>query len=587
MSKPSSQLTIANRLSVAFGTVVFILLAVGGVSLFTSVKLKEADRWNDHTHKVLGTATRMLEGMLNMETGARGFIIAGKEGFLEPWKAGRGGFDKAWAEAKELTADNAEQQKRLDGMKAREQEFESIVGTLLELRRSTDGVQISMDNIVQTFSLGQDKATMDGFRALHAEFSSAEQSLLLERQQRAEQLRAVNQAAVLVGAVLAVLAAVGMGMWITRSIMRQLGGEPSEAAEVARQIAAGNLAASVALRPGDNSSLMALMRDMQAALTNTVATVRSNAESVATASQEIAKGNADLSERTEQQAASLEETAATMNELGATVNNNADNARQATQLAQSASHVAQQGGSVVGEVVETMKGINESSRKIEEIISVIDGIAFQTNILALNAAVEAARAGEQGRGFAVVAGEVRSLAQRSADAAKDIKALITASVERVEQGSALVDKAGQTMDEVVASIKRVNDIVGEIASASVEQSSGVAQVGQTVTQMDQMTQQNSALVEQSAAAAQSLQSQAQALVQAVAVFKLSGHGSASAGAPAMLSWQPPARAASKPASTSAARTPAAKARSAPPPAPPAKSAAREPVLADNDEWTSF
>jgi len=231
----------------------------------------------------------------------------------------------------------------------------------------------------------------------------------------------------------------------------------------------------------------------------------------------------DLSARTESQASSLEETAASMEELGAQVNQNADNARQANQMAQNASSVASQGGEVVGQVVETMKGINESSRKIADIISVIDGIAFQTNILALNAAVEAARAGEQGRGFAVVASEVRSLAGRSAEAAREIKALIDASVGRVEHGSILVDKAGTTMAEVVQSIRRVTDIVGEISSASSEQAAGVAQVGEAVAQMDQVTQQNAALVEQMAASASSLKSQASDMVDAVAVFKLNAN----------------------------------------------------------------
>jgi methyl-accepting chemotaxis protein len=247
---------------------------------------------------------------------------------------------------------------------------------------------------------------------------------------------------------------------------------------------------------------------------------------VASASTQIAQGSHDLSARTEQQAGALEETSASMEELNSTVKANADNARQANQMAMSASTVAAQGGDVVADVVRTMQGINESSRRIADIIQVIDGIAFQTNILALNAAVEAARAGEQGRGFAVVASEVRSLAGRSAQAAKEIKELIHASVQRVEQGSALVDKAGTTMAEVVASIRRVTDIVGEISAASSEQSAGVSQVGEAITHMDQATQQNAALVEESAAAASSLQQQAAQLVHAVAVFKLSADASA-------------------------------------------------------------
>jgi methyl-accepting chemotaxis protein len=259
---------------------------------------------------------------------------------------------------------------------------------------------------------------------------------------------------------------------------------------------------------------------MQRALVEAVKHVRQGSDQVATASTEIAVANQDLSTRTEDQAGALQQTASTMDELGKTVQNNAENARQANTLAQSASAVAERGGEVVGEVVHTMKGINDSSRKISDIIGVIDGIAFQTNILALNAAVEAARAGEQGRGFAVVAGEVRSLAQRSAEAAKQIKVLISDSVERVEHGSALVDRAGRTMQEVVDAIRHVNAIVGGISDASAQQSAGVALVGNAITQMDRGTQQNAALVEQSAAAAECLKQQAQQLVQAVSVFKL-------------------------------------------------------------------
>jgi methyl-accepting chemotaxis protein-1 (serine sensor receptor) len=310
------------------------------------------------------------------------------------------------------------------------------------------------------------------------------------------------------------------GFTMVRSITRQLGGEPGEAAHLAQGVAAGDLSVAIRLGHGDTTSLMAQLKAMQDSLAGVVSNVRQNSESVATASAQIAQGNNDLSSRTEQQASALEETAASMEQLSSTVKQNADNARQASQLALGASNVAVRGGEVVGQVVSTMKDINTSSKRIADIIGVIDGIAFQTNILALNAAVEAARAGEQGRGFAVVATEVRSLAGRSADAAREIKALIAASVERVEQGTALVDQAGATMSEVVASIQRVTDIVGEISSASAEQSAGVAQVGEAIGQLDQTTQQNAALVEQSAAAAEGLKQQALQLVQAVAVFRL-------------------------------------------------------------------
>ena len=308
-----------------------------------------------------------------------------------------------------------------------------------------------------------------------------------------------------------------LGWLLARAITQPI----NEAVSVAEKVAAGDLSSRIEVTRNDETGrLLAALKLMNQSLVGIVSTVRNSSDSIATGSAQIASGNADLSQRTEEQASALEETAASMEQLGSTVKQNADNARQANQLAMSASTVAIQGGEVVDQVVETMKGINDSSKKIADIISVIDGIAFQTNILALNAAVEAARAGEQGRGFAVVASEVRSLAQRSAEAAKEIKSLITASVERVEQGTMLVDRAGVTMDEVVTSIKRVTDIMREISSASTEQSQGVSQVGEAVSQMDQVTQQNAALVEQSAAAADSLRQQAQQLVAAVAVFKL-------------------------------------------------------------------
>ncbi|MCZ8076314.1 MAG: methyl-accepting chemotaxis protein [Paucibacter sp.] len=293
------------------------------------------------------------------------------------------------------------------------------------------------------------------------------------------------------------------------------------ARQLTERVRDGDLAHPEADRERDEfSPLLAALDEMRQALTQLVGGVRGNAERVSGASSEIAQGNLDLSSRTEEQASALQQTAATMDVLSHTVRHNADNAQQAKQLSVNASMVAVQGGEVVGQVVSTMKDINESSRKISDIIAVIDGIAFQTNILALNAAVEAARAGEQGRGFAVVASEVRALAQRSAGAAKEIKTLISASVEQVEQGSDLVDQAGQTMGEIVGAIKRVADIVGEISAASQEQSRGVAQVNEAITQMDKTTQQNAALVEQSAAAAESLEGQANELVQAMAVFKL-------------------------------------------------------------------
>jgi methyl-accepting chemotaxis protein len=329
-------------------------------------------------------------------------------------------------------------------------------------------------------------------------------------------LRNTAAIAIVLGTFIAAL----FGFFLIRNIYRELGGEPEYAAHIVRSIAAGDLTMNVTLRQGDDRSLLAAMDTMQQNLTQTIGQIKHATQTINNASAAVASGSQDLSSRTEQQAGSLEETASSMEEMASTVKQNADNAREANQLAAAASETAQRGGAVVSQVVGTMDSINASARKIVDIIGVIDGIAFQTNILALNAAVEAARAGEQGRGFAVVAAEVRSLAQRSASAAKEIKALIDDSVGKVDAGAQLVDQAGTTMTDIMESVRRVTHIVGEIAAANQGQASGIDQISAAIGQIDHMTQQNAALVEETAAAAQLLQEQAGKLTQTVTVFKL-------------------------------------------------------------------
>ncbi len=364
---------------------------------------------------------------------------------------------------------------------------------------------------------GMDRAPSELLETLAVNIATLSATHLREAQAGGERAAKISIALMLAAALLGAVAV----MLTSRSIVRPI----REGVRVAQAVAAGDLSSHIEVtRRDETGELLAALKTMNSNLVGIVSTVRHSSDSIATGSAQIAGGNADLSQRTEEQASALQQTAASMEQLGTTVRQNADNASQANQLALNASGVAVKGGEVVGRVVATMKGINESSRQIAEIIGTIDSIAFQTNILALNAAVEAARAGEQGRGFAVVASEVRSLAQRSAEAAKDIKRLISISVERVEQGTALVDEAGTTMQSVVHAIRRVTDIVGEISSASGEQSQGVSQIGDAVNQMDQVTQQNAALVEESAAAAESLKRQAHQLAEAVAAFRLQPTG---------------------------------------------------------------
>jgi methyl-accepting chemotaxis protein len=394
---------------------------------------------------------------------------------------------------------------------------------------------------------------------------------------------------------IAVVMGAAAALVITRSLIKQLGGEPDYTAKIAGSIAHGDLSIVIDTKASDKGSLLVEMKEMRNSLVGIVQQVRRGTETIGTASREIAAGNIDLSSRTELQASSLEKTASAMEQLTSTVKQNADNAREANALAATASNVALKGGEVVSQVVGTMGEINTSASKIADIIGVIDGIAFQTNILALNAAVEAARAGEQGRGFAVVASEVRNLAQRSAAAAKEIKTLIGDSLDKVERGSKLVGQAGVTMDEVVSSVKRVTDIMSDIASASAEQSAGIAQVNTSIIEMDGMTQQNAALVEEAAAAAQSLQDQAAELARVVSIFKLEEGEQFQFDTPAPVAAAPVAtstavavvpRSVAKRTAPAVTKKPAASAKrdEAPAQPKPKKAAA---ATAGADEWEEF
>jgi methyl-accepting chemotaxis protein len=519
-------LTTAGKLGGAFATIILLTALLGGAAVFALHQVNaDAQRLSDRWLPALGHFAS-----------ARAFMLETRDFEIRHTKAEDESYMDEYEEKAKAALTSAQQSlDALDDMAAAQAmgpEGQALVAPLTKAWNSYRDVHakvLQLGRAGQTddardISEGAGKSNLDDAilaldKASRYAFEQAQ-----EAGRHADQLyqRAVLGVIVVFGITLA--AGVGLAVALSRNLLKQLGGEPTMVSQLLRSIAQGDLTQPVPVRAGDQNSVMACMHDMQQGLSMVVKTVREGSESVATASAEIASGNNDLSTRTEQQASALQQTAASMEQLGSTVTQNAESAHQANDLAQEASGVAQRGGAAVSEVVEVMKGINDSSRRIADITSVIDGIAFQTNILALNAAVEAARAGEQGRGFAVVAAEVRSLAQRSATAAKEIKTLISASVEQIQLGSQQVDRAGDTMQEVVQAIQRVSQIVHEISVASQEQSQGVHQVGEAIAQMDHGTQQNAALVEQSAAAAESLRHQSNALVQAVAVFRLNDSG---------------------------------------------------------------
>jgi len=515
-------LTIRAKLTLAFGILAALVAVVAALAL---KDLGDANaRFVHHVDGVSARAT--VASHLRIAVDRR--AIAARNLVLVSTPA-----DLA-AEDEEVKAAHAEVQRRLAQLKAMvatsgvseaarqhvaaidqvEQRYGPVALAIVDLalKGEHDAAIAKMNTECRPLIKALAKATTD-----YADYTESRAAQLKEE----AQVQYGQQRILLIAACLLALGAAVLGGWlIVRSLRKALGAEPADLSRVASRVAEGNLTDLDGAHEAPQGSVLASLGAMQGSLSRIVNEVRRAADSIATGTEQIAHGGADLSARTELQASAIQQTAATMDQLGSTVRSNAENAQQANVLAQGASDVAGRGGAVVGQVVDTMRGINASSKRIADIITVIDGIAFQTNILALNAAVEAARAGEQGRGFAVVASEVRALAQRSASAAKEIKTLITTSVEQVEQGSALVDRAGETMSEIVGAIQRVSHIVGEITLATAEQSSGVAQVGQAVAQLDESTQQNAALAEESAAAASSLREQSEHLVGAMSTFKL-------------------------------------------------------------------
>ncbi|MTW33145.1 methyl-accepting chemotaxis protein [Pseudoduganella danionis] len=577
---------VGTRLGLGFALVLLFLVAVTAVGI---LRMSQIQQRLDHVISVNNVVSRLVVDMRNNVgdriTSLRILTLMTDAGDMEP----------EMNRIKELASKYGDAQTKLSSQFALEAtaEEKALLATVKEQEA------IAMPAIAKASEMWLANKAEDATKVLIKEIRPAQKKWMAALEQLAALEDKMNEQVkddaaagfssarnfMIIMGLLAVAISMVAAYMITRGLLKQLGGEPDYTASIAGAIANGDLSISINTEGQDQDSLLAEMKEMRNSLVDIVGQVRSGTETIGTASREIAAGNIDLSSRTEMQASSLEKTASAMEELTSTVKQNADNAREANQLASAASDVALRGGKVVSEVVDTMSSIDASAKKIVDIIGVIDGIAFQTNILALNAAVEAARAGEQGRGFAVVASEVRNLAQRSAGAAKEIKMLIDDSVEKVGAGTKLVGQAGVTMEEVVSSVRRVTDIMSEIANASQEQSAGIEQVNHSIIEMDAMTQQNAALVEEAAAAAQSLQDQANELARVVSIFKLTEGDERSVAA-----YQP-AAAAKVVAKPVAPRAPVKKLAAAPAPAAApaakAKKAAPAPSAAGSDEWEEF
>jgi methyl-accepting chemotaxis protein len=524
-----SGFTIGRRLAIGFGSVLALMAVLAGLAIQRVGQIDDIlTQINDVNGVKQRYAINFRGSVHDRAIAVRDVVLAASAEASKPhvelikkldenYQKSAGPMDALFAERKDLLP---EEKQALATIKDVERRTQPLIAQVIALRQA--------DKLPEAAAL-LDKQAAPAFVEWLA---SVNRLIDLEEKLNND---AAKEARALSGSFLAwmlvlLTIAVGAGSlaaWaISRGLLRQLGGQPDYAVAIAGAIADGDLSVPIDTHAEDSSSLLFAMKGMRDSLVNIVSQVRAGTLTIANASTEIAAGNHDLSERSERQAGTLEETASSMEELTGTVRQNADNARQANALAESASSVAQRGGAVVAQVVQTMSAINASSRQIAEIIGVIDGIAFQTNILALNAAVEAARAGEQGRGFAVVASEVRNLAQRSAAAAKEIKGLISDSVAKVDDGAKLVDEAGSTMEEIVTSVKRVTDIMAEISSASQEQSAGIEQVNRAIGQMDEATRQNATLVEQAGSSAFALQEEADKLAGLVSIFKLNGSSAA-------------------------------------------------------------
>ncbi|XEB08101.1 methyl-accepting chemotaxis protein [Xanthomonas sp. DAR 35659] len=498
---------ISTKLYGGFSVILLILLALAATAYYNVTALSQANYWNTHTYKVIAEVDGALSSLINIETGTRGFSLTGEDAFLQPYRSGLTEFEQHLKTARELTADNAKQQSRLTELKqTQEQWLSQAVHSQIALRHNVNGGKATMEELAAAVRSSNGKTYMDAMRDKMAEVRQAESALLAARAAEAEQLERRTSITLIAGSLVAALCALAIGFLITRSLMTELGGEPSVVMAVAKSIAQGDLTVQVPTRGNDTSSAMVALQAMVDRLAEVVGDVNNSAQSLAGSSEEVSATAQALSQAATEQAAGVEETSASLEQMTASIAQNTDNARITEGMSAQAAKEAVQGGEAVLASTHAMKQIAQK-------IGIIDDIAYQTNLLALNAAIEAARAGEHGKGFAVVAAEVRKLAERSQVAAQEIGEVAANSV-------ALADRAGGLLETIVPSIKKTSDLVQEIASASQEQSSGVTQINLAVSQLSQTTQQNATASEQLAATAEQMSSQAESLQQAMAFFRL-------------------------------------------------------------------